>query len=213
MLRLGRKYGFDSLYNDAMDRFMVDYPTKFEDWTAAYLQLRVENDDITLDVVNLFEETGLISHLPSALYWICQGSMRGTLGWLVQGDTKDDDTTATLSETYRDTCALACPRLLEAQFHHTFAWLDTKNVPSPACTSQTKCRKARAAVKNAIWIPVPGFKAIDEWDEEWEEDLCDACISVAKSSHETGRGEIWSWLPSFFDLPPWEELEKQSRAV
>lgn len=39
---------------------------------------------------------------------------------------------------------------------------------------------------------------------------CETCYAKWQSSREEGLKEVWEALPSFFDLPPWQELTKQS---
>ena len=40
--------------------------------------------------------------------------------------------------------------------------------------------------------------------------ICAACMERRKECYATHSREIWKELPSYFDLPPWEELRKQS---
>lgn len=49
--------------------------------------------------------------------------------------------------------------------------------------------------------------ALAPWVDSDAEGLCDQCTEVAKDVFETGRRVIWDNLPSYFDLPKWEDLK------
>lgn len=39
--------------------------------------------------------------------------------------------------------------------------------------------------------------------------MCEICIDIAKGEHGAGRQRLWNALPGVFDLPAWEELNKE----
>lgn len=212
MMRLGKKYGFRSLYADAARRVAHDYPTNFADFLVGSESSQIDLHGCSLSmVVNLVRETGFACALPYAFYCICSGSLEDALETII-GKQCEGKTLPSLSDDDKNTCILACTRLLRAQADHTFAWLDTDLVSSRGCHTPKKCKTGRANIRRDVWKAVPVIMAIEEWvfDYQWEDELCEECIGVAKVSHKKGRREVWSRLPSYFDLPSWEELKKDS---
>jgi len=207
MLRLGRKYGFDSLYTDAKSRLTIEFPTKLNDITTEYTCIE-DQKSLIVDVVNLAREIGVLSILPFALYSCCFDSdSPGNHKDVICGERRNVGSIVSLSEDDKNACLLACPSLLQAQFDHTLAWLDISRVPSPRCRLPHQCEAVRTKAKLDTWVPVPVICALDTWEECRPAGLCDGCVEVAKDAHETGVHEVWSLLPSFFGLPPWEELK------
>lgn len=48
---------------------------------------------------------------------------------------------------------------------------------------------------------------LDSWDEELDLRLCKSCLESIKSAYEGACEHLWSQLPVFFGLPPWDELK------
>ena len=72
MLRLGSKYEFNHLREDALFRLRAEFPTTLETWDELppeYTYI-LEQDGILFDIINLAIEQGLWSILPSA-YYVC----------------------------------------------------------------------------------------------------------------------------------------------
>lgn len=208
MQRLGKKYGFRSLHADAIRRLRKEFPTDLNDFQPYYTQIEVK-DQSPIDAVNLMRETNFLASLPCALYCVCSGDIRVALEDIIRGEHRRGS--AFLSQEDRDTCVIACTRLLRAQSDYTYAWLDTRRVPSPMCSSPDLCELARVHIRLEIWnTSAPLIVPINDWDCAWDEELCKECIVVGKFAHEAGRRELWRRLPSFFGLPSWEELERDS---
>jgi len=47
---------------------------------------------------------------------------------------------------------------------------------------------------------------LSPWETEDEHDL-ELCASFIKAEYNSASEDLWSQLPSFFDLPPWGELK------
>jgi hypothetical protein len=95
-------------------------------------------------------------------------------------------------------------RLLEATFTRIFAF--SRGRPM-GCTSWTDCGvtkhewlNKRLAFSKQGWMP---FAVKVDWNQFR---VCEKCRICAKSSYETARQEVWTDLPSYFNLPPWEDL-------
>ena len=71
MLRLGSKYDFEMLRNEALFRLRAEFPTTLEGWDElpggyTYIERR---PGLLADIVNLSLEQGLLSILPHAYFW------------------------------------------------------------------------------------------------------------------------------------------------
>lgn len=214
MLRLGHKYGFDGLCSEAKRRLLGDFPSKLEDMWKGWKYINADCDGdsgcysgLAFDVAKILQETGFLAPLPCVLYVLCDGQIDVAQTDILHGAKRRDGTTAFIPPEYQDICIAACFSLLHAQTDYTLAWLD--NAGAPSCISPRQCQSSRCEIKINIWSPIPLIVGLDDWDDSWELGLCVACIALAKACHEEGRREIWDRLPSFFGLPPWEELEKE----
>ena len=48
---------------------------------------------------------------------------------------------------------------------------------------------------------------LDSWDEKLNLRLCKPCLKPIKSAYESACKQLWSQLPGFFGLQPWDELK------
>jgi hypothetical protein len=72
MLRLGSKYEFQHLREEALVRLRAEFPTTLGDWDrlpSDFTHIQ-EQKGILFDIVNLALEQGLLSILPAA-YYLC----------------------------------------------------------------------------------------------------------------------------------------------
>jgi hypothetical protein len=95
-------------------------------------------------------------------------------------------------------------RLLEATLTRIFAF--SRGRPM-GCLSWSDCGATkhewltkRLAFSQQGWMP---FAVKVDWNQLR---VCHLCRSCAKNSYETARQEVWTDLPSYFNLPPWEVL-------
>ncbi|KAJ7605105.1 hypothetical protein DFH06DRAFT_260645 [Mycena polygramma] len=69
MLRLGKKYEFDQLREDAVARLERSFPTSLEHFRKRQKRAQIVSyEGLMYDAVNLAREMGLLSILPAALY-------------------------------------------------------------------------------------------------------------------------------------------------
>jgi hypothetical protein len=112
-------------------------------------------------------------------------------------------------------------QLQAAQFEHTFRWVHAQALPSDSCTKNRECRQALLQLR-ATFVPIDagmvcGLMAWQRWvDLQGISDLikrlCQDCLKKAKADFAEGRAKLWTQLPSYFDLLPWEDLEKEGEA-
>ena len=69
MLRLGSKYDFEHLREEALVRLRAGFPTTLENWDKT-TNIYTTRPALLIDAVNLAIEEGLVSFLPSA-YFLC----------------------------------------------------------------------------------------------------------------------------------------------
>ncbi|KAJ6452458.1 hypothetical protein C8R45DRAFT_1040702 [Mycena sanguinolenta] len=118
MLRLGKKYEFDQLREDAVTRLERRFPTTFSSFQAgANRSGIVEYPGLVYDAMNLARTTGLRSILPAALYSACTSSSKVAD---IQKDTLHglpgvDGKLVELTSADKAICILATTALLELQ--------------------------------------------------------------------------------------------------
>lgn len=160
------------------------------------------------DVANLAHEQNLLSVLPLARLNCC---FCGTKQ-IIDGISSTQKGTLThLCPDNKRRCLLAYRRILRLQANSTFAWCRSE-AQHTTCQSAVECSLARKNIIMELLFELPdGWEIMgtDLWDEGWEVDMCAECVDMCKESHATGRREFWLGLPGVFDLPPWEELEKE----
>ncbi|KAF8216730.1 hypothetical protein K438DRAFT_1953636 [Mycena galopus ATCC 62051] len=97
LIRLGRKYDFQDLFNSAVKRLTSDCPTTFEDFDAlpnAFKPRTIEQAyDIRFDIVILANGNNILSVLPCAYYFVVA---EHTLNDLFNGIEKENGMMASL---------------------------------------------------------------------------------------------------------------------
>jgi len=80
--------------------------------------------------------------------------------------------------------------------------------PSLSCSSFSICFRNKLLVSQSLFPTLDGFiHQLGPWDRKPRLRLCISCIGSLAVAHEKAREELWDRLPSFFGLPPWEELK------
>ncbi|KAJ7031966.1 hypothetical protein C8F04DRAFT_959565 [Mycena alexandri] len=194
MLRLGKKYDMCSPKEDSLRRIYGEFPAFFElpdssdkGWTMIDYE-----DNIYAQMLNLACECGLNSAIPRLGLACLQNLPRRWSGTLV-------------------TLAFALERILEFQ-RERLDWLHGNAIiPHKSCKSPTACVKEQKAISYAIACreeyPFHVGYTISEWDEEWDDRFCAACEAAAMESYDASQQKGWELLPTFFGLPPWEDLK------
>ncbi|KAJ7290690.1 hypothetical protein C8J57DRAFT_1459121, partial [Mycena rebaudengoi] len=131
MWRLGKKYSFDELRDDALRRLEHTFPSTLAKYQAHYYSapanvkhLITPYSALVFDAINLARATGLVSILPAALYCACSTSpiQRQIHAAILSGLKGQDGKLVRLSDADRTLCILATSTLLEVQCALVYGW-------------------------------------------------------------------------------------------
>ncbi|KAJ7018340.1 hypothetical protein C8F04DRAFT_1151881 [Mycena alexandri] len=129
LIRLGRKYDFQELFNSAVERLAFENPTTFEGVDALlstsleYVPKRIiPYSGILFDIVTLARENNILSVLPCAYYRMV---IKHTPERLFDGHPRDDGTIASLALLDLRRCIVGRDKLMKARFEpgYTLGWL------------------------------------------------------------------------------------------
>jgi hypothetical protein len=100
-------------------------------------------------------------------------------------------------------------KLIQAYHDVHKGWAEEKLLfPGQECSSVSICSRNKLLASKTLFQPTDG--AIDRmalWNRKSKFPLCKPCLESLAAAHEKARAELWDRLPSFFGLPPWEELK------
>ncbi|KAJ6543576.1 hypothetical protein DFH09DRAFT_1390775 [Mycena vulgaris] len=218
MLRLGKKYGIDELYEDAISRLEHDFPSTLLEYQELHGQTRssfsvklhiAPYPALGFEVVNLARAYGLNQILPAALY-ICvtvHFNIHDVKKAIQDGLVRDDGRVVHLSEEDKDRCWNAIDKLIEAQRTTSFRYFYDmpEDIISRYCSERSNCTSVVAYFRRLTSYPplcVIALRGMEILDQA----LCDECADHAVSVNRMGQTYIWQHLPSFFGLPPWADL-------
>lgn len=158
---------------------------------------------VLYDIIILARENGVLSVLPAAYHRALISSDRAQL---FDGIPRGDGTTASLAPVDQRRYVLGRERLLKQQFRpgYTLGWLRTWNFDPDDCSDFIRCIRAREEMFRMYLddghLRTLGLLSLTK------SKLCPTCKVNASESMIAGRKKLWEELPSFFDLPPWNEL-------
>ncbi|KAJ7431973.1 hypothetical protein B0H11DRAFT_824160 [Mycena galericulata] len=204
MWRLGKKYGFDELRDDALRRLEGHFPSTLANFQARLLSPSQAPVEILIstypgrliDSINLARETGLVSILPAALYTICalKTNQRDTHQMIMSGLRGADKRLVHLSDADKKLCLLVMSDLVEKQWKGPYSW--TKDVGA-RCTARgmygANCRAANEVAK--------------------QDQLCTQCAASCQTVFSDGQKALWNELPALFGLPSWEDIKKEMARI
>ncbi|KAJ7030063.1 hypothetical protein C8F04DRAFT_1236791 [Mycena alexandri] len=204
LIRLGRKYEFRKLLDSAMERLTFKNPTTLSEYEARmtknkqqYLPTRiVPFPSIILDILTLAREHDILTALPCAYY----RALTLPQALLFDGIPRGDGTVSSLAQADQRQCVLSYQKLLGTQFRpgYSLAWVNTWKLEDD-CDSPEECNYVRKLDLYFLWFPLPtalfsGFEYA-------------SCEKRTRDAIKEGREKAWDELPSFFGLPPWNELK------
>ncbi|KDR86000.1 hypothetical protein GALMADRAFT_235186 [Galerina marginata CBS 339.88] len=207
MLRLGRKYQFDDMQAQALRRIRRELPDSLAGWDENFSDgakgLVIESDH-EIDLVNILVEMGIQSLLPMA-YFLCIKSLAPVD--ILRGYTRDDDSTCRLSTETIEKLILARDLICKAILGQ-FEWAKTpSSIPTPGCYKRYQCEGIRSNVFETLAADnVPG-RALLHPDKFTGGVFCASCFGEIRRIYEAGRVHIWDNLPTYFELPNWQDLK------
>ncbi|KAJ7188739.1 hypothetical protein C8R46DRAFT_1157655 [Mycena filopes] len=209
LIRLGRKYDFRKLLDSAVERITFENPTTLAEFDARRAKdgnspARImPYKGILLDMLTLARENRLMTALPCAYYRVLA---KHTRVQLFDGVARGDGTVATLAYTDQRQCILSHDGLCAAQFQesYTLGWLCNRAVDD--CEWPDQCTEARNRIKNSV-LGTPRVGMLTPPNPHALRALCTSCVKHTNELIRQGREKAWADLPSFFGLPPWNELK------
>ncbi|KAJ7052905.1 hypothetical protein C8F01DRAFT_997400, partial [Mycena amicta] len=208
--RIGKKYGMDMLFNNAVTRLTAVFPATLDAWMDAGQRraraavscntnswVRYECAVATLILARKLDIQRLLPQI--FLYF----SYPNKFGLLLS------ESAAAVADKDKATILAGFQRRLRAHRNVLFDWLEE----DPACFLQgEECRVRRLEIGMTIWRPDEAGASL-AWKKRWGEGLCRTCQEAAKTSHELGAKAMWDGIPAMFNLPPWEELLAEDTPV
>ncbi|KAJ7609286.1 hypothetical protein DFH06DRAFT_1247331 [Mycena polygramma] len=223
MWRLGTKYGFDELRDDALCRLEYIFPASWSTYSLRYyyagcappIQCPIyDYPGFVFDAVNLARTANIMSILPAALYraGATHQSHDVIIGNVLNGLPRVDGELAQMSDKDKTICIVATFSLMRKQWGNFDVWLEAVGQegrcihPELACRRTPKVVKAHYRGSPVSHVPPLAYN-IDHF--YGLANLCPPCeVSVRMRLHETLE-TLWAELPSVFGLPPWEDIEQE----
>jgi hypothetical protein len=204
-LRLGRKYAIKPLYTKALSRLTVAFPPSVDEYINGKIHNYIvpsspvgcQRGGIVIDTIELARELNLPSLLPAAFWYL-------SVNW---EKLLEDNNRHSIPEADRETILLAIKPLRVAFADYLFGWHDESVIASPGCTQPVACNSRKLQKSLKLWKP-PGASLFlySPWNPSATRGLCMSCIAVGEKHYSEGVKLLWKEMPSFFGLPPWEEL-------
>jgi hypothetical protein len=231
-LRLSHKYEVDYLRRRALIHLSSQYRTTLSEWDSReYEQPALSPSKISWEpppaitfvirLIELAREVDVLWVLPTAFYELAcsfnkPSDFPDSLGVEIFHGAVYNGTSTRLSEQDQRS-------FLKGHVAHIRSgWdiLEFLSYPTniESCTSPDRCRIERLTVlgnnemEGDLWLHIP----LAVWNEDdWYllGDLCTPCITALRKHHQDARQKLWNKLPSMYDLPSWDELERMKVAA
>ncbi|KAF7297669.1 BTB domain-containing protein [Mycena kentingensis (nom. inval.)] len=205
ILRLSKKYDMPIFRAECTRRLKVEFPSTLDAYlkvSGTWTCIVRRHEECISEVIASAKEVGLHSILPAAFYRLSQ-YLVNTKGCLKRSPK--------LAPSDQVDFLKGCMRM--SHLHAESAplkWLhtDPATVPAADCSRPQKCTERALSLRSSIPPGQCSTVLFKPWQTEWSRDLCKACVKAGQAVVNDTRHELWARLPSFFDLPDWEELER-----
>ncbi|TCD70991.1 hypothetical protein EIP91_000489 [Steccherinum ochraceum] len=213
LLRLGAKYQVERMTAEAVRRLKTCFPDKLEDFVNARTDRSLfeaydkskfyQTAAISLpfshcrDVITLAREHDLDSLLPSAFYAYAQMNTEG----VVKADTRR--IASRMSDADRGRCVDGKFKLKMALRRNLLACL--QQVGLDDCLSPQLCLRSKTdRLEYLCHWDVGPWPLMDRsiLNIDLAIDFCSVCTTHCNSTYDEKRGETWTNLRKYFDLPP-----------
>jgi len=214
VLGMSHKYDIPYLIQRAMLHLEPEFPTRL----LGRLIVRMDSSPSTLEeclaIVQIASRTDVKWILPFVYYSICVYPIE---------DIVNSEGWRQLSIADQNRIIIGYP----AQVLATAEILKfLRSAPSePPCTTPNICNVARPlwdAWAHERWTH-PSIRRVSDplsqehwFGSDWagfKTQLCPNCFSAAKEKHNQARQTVWERLPAMFQLPAWNELERQRKIL
>ncbi|KAJ7759164.1 hypothetical protein B0H16DRAFT_1370195, partial [Mycena metata] len=210
LIRLGRKYEFRGLLDSAVERVTCEHPTTLEEYDALHgedclgpyhFKSVVDYLGIEFDVLALVRENNIMTALPCAYHRILKYPHKQLFEGIDTGDAL-----VTLSPLDQKLCSLGREKIIAAQMlpGFTLGWL-CKWGHNSDCLHPAKCYKMREKALQLCFMEV-NVRILNPTPFAFTS-MCMPCTRHIQELVSAGRKKAWEQLPTFFDLPSWEELK------
>ncbi|KAJ3492732.1 hypothetical protein NLJ89_g11174 [Agrocybe chaxingu] len=202
MLRMGRKYGFKNLRQEAINCLRMEFPSTLKEFDASledYMFIDVGNEHVPFDAMILGREQGIKSIMPAIYVGICANHTSEELEALFVQNRH------ILPVDLPVSLLLGRDRIARAVRATTFRWLDETEVPCKRCKSPSVCTTAtRTIAMRLLEASTEALvqRAVFPWDHQRLDNvsLCGKCVTTAKGIFEVGRKVVWGAIPDYFGL-------------
>jgi hypothetical protein len=210
---MGTKYEVSHLRNLAVARLHYIYPSGLRGFRSRGYELAKEvkaGSQFTIAAISLARTCNVPSIMPLCFLlniWVTAPKTLANRA-LRNGAiyTAEDGTIYTVSPEDSDLCLSGAWKLAERRrqdFHEAF-----KARTRPACSDSNCLRDLLHKTHNEPPPTTSSLPALYVLAENfllpWR--LCAQCVSEVKPVWTEAVGAMWRDLPSYFDLPPWEQL-------
>ncbi|KAJ6449174.1 hypothetical protein DFH09DRAFT_1386125 [Mycena vulgaris] len=230
-LRLSHKYGVDYLRRRALIHLSSRYRTTLAEWESSDYDEEAKSrlpsqidtwlppDDFAyhICVIQLVREVDVPWILPIAFYRL--SIPFNNLARLIFNGTLYKGISRSLSAEDQESFVRWHSVQTQSATLDILRFLYHPVDPDSGCISPSECLRERlnAMERSREVIQINTSVPLHIWDDdEWEtveENVCHVCFAALKRKHAEARQAFWDKLPSIYDLPPWEELEKMKLAA
>jgi hypothetical protein len=205
IFKLSNKYDIPHVRSRAISHLMAIYPTTLTAWDQRKIVLQ-KSSFSPFAVLELAQSMDIPQILP-AVFLDC--STQSTEA-LVDGFKYLSTQNPTLASTNLRTFVDARQMLLQAKLTRLYGFLrdeDSASCPDKYRNCPLKRLEWMTRTSNSHHVESPLAIDIDWMRYGW--DVCEFCLLRAKEGYNSARQKLWNDLPSFFDLPAWDQLQSQ----
>ncbi|KAF5336573.1 hypothetical protein D9611_006491 [Ephemerocybe angulata] len=222
MARLGEKFMISCLRSEALSRLRTEYPSTLAEASVAQAPEKIfttiiEEPGLLIKIANLAHDSKLWTIRPTVYLWCCL--IMDVVDSISHGLELADGTRAHLSRDVQYLCLYGKQKLDEA-FRKCFTWVQ-RTGQTRSCGHKKVCGNLAKNIieeclaQGSIDLSLLFAEAWNIYDPEgtdpdlpFSKILCSSCFEAANTCANMGREKLWEELPSYFELPDWEELKR-----
>ncbi|KAF7315167.1 BTB domain-containing protein [Mycena indigotica] len=218
LIRMGRKYDFQNLWNAGLGILEAAIPTTLAQYDALRdVNYRVKGivkyPALFIDILSLLRENNIMTLLPCAYYLVIYIY---SVKQLFDGVARGDGTTAILAPEILRQCIVSKEKIIGTQSLTGYALYWTVTLPTNQSSNTSGCANVAICTKNRLLQVSRHAKmlvllppAANDENPGMLHGLCPYCRDLAAMLIKVGRQNGWENLPNFFDLARWDELKNE----